>query len=72
MPKPVTNSAVHPEIPIMVMIILFLYLNILRIVTFQVNDNLFQMNFTLSNKTFLPFLGGSGRNKVAGTYLKIF
>ena len=71
-PNPVNNNAVHPEMPKMVIIILFLYLNKFLKVTFQVNDNLFQINLIFSNSTFLPFLGGSGLSNVAGTYLKSF
>ena len=65
-------SPVHPETPIIVISILFLYLNTLRNVTFLVNVRCFHINGILSNKIRFPDLTLFGRINIAGCSFKDF
>ena len=58
--------AVEPATPIIVIKNLFLYLNILRAVTFLVKFNLDQINGIFSKNTLLPGFGAFGLIKLAG------
>ena len=53
-PKPVTNRAVHPAMPAMVINSLFLYRNRFRAVTLWVKERRFQMGVTRSSRIRLP------------------
>ena len=70
-PKPVKSKAVQPDMPIRVMMILFLYLNKFLIVTFQENDILFQIKLIFSSNTLRPFLGLAGLSRLAGLFLNL-
>ena len=65
-PKPVTISDVHPDIPIIVIKNLFLYLNIFLTVTLWLKFKCFHINGILSNKTLFPAFGALGLISVAG------
>ena len=59
-PNPVTNSAVHPDIPIIVVIDLFLYLKMFLVVTLFEKLKCFQINGIFYKRIFLPFFGAFG------------
>jgi len=65
-PNPVSISPVHPAIPTIVIIALFLYLKIFLIVTFLEKFSLLHMNVIFSKNIFLPFLGALGLISAAG------
>ncbi|MNT82100.1 hypothetical protein D3C72_2217800 [compost metagenome] len=67
MPIPANRSAVHPATPKTVINILFFDLNKFLVVILSIKFNLFHINLILSTKTFLPFLGGLGLRRDAGT-----
>ena len=67
MPNPATNKALHPAIPITVMKKRFLYLNILRAVTFLKKERWFHINGIRSKIIFLPILAAFGRINWLGT-----
>ena len=71
-PNPVSESAVHPAIPIMVMNILRLYRNRFRPDTFPKNDRRFQTNPIFSSSTLFPALGALGRISSAGVSRSAF
>ena len=71
-PKPVSISPVHPAIPIIVIIALFLYLNIFLAVTFCEKLNFLHIKGIFSNNILFPFLGDFGLINTAGISLNSF
>ena len=65
-PKPVSSSAVQPEMPITVINRRFLYLNRFRAVTLWVNFIRRHIKPTRSSSILLPLLGALGSISAAG------